>query len=135
MKYPTPVLEFRNTEGLDAPVFATFRLGGSLAQRLKTGSTVLLIAKGEAIGSARVTRVDSGPALEMLTLHALSSHLEVYGDGNHAAAVQRRLESLQKLYGPRMFNETRKLSVIYLTRKGGPNASSSGSVPRNKHLS
>lgn len=116
MEFPITILEFRDTTGLDEPLFATFRLGGTLAKKLRPGDRVLIVTKGVAIGVAEVARVDAGPALPMLQAHAAHSHMELRSPAADAQAlVQRRLESLRKLYGPARFNERRTLSVIYLT--------------------
>lgn len=115
MKYPIPVLEFTDDHGLTG-TFATFRLGRKLS-KLPRNTSVLLVHKGHAIGSAAVVKTAIGPAYRILVDHALDSHLERDGDGDRENAAQRRFDSLQRLYGPRVFSEDKTLTVIYLRRR------------------
>lgn len=115
-KYPMPVIEFESDRGLDTPEFATFRLGGGYAKRLKRGQRVLVVHRGNAIYSAIVSKIGVGTVSEVLKDHAVRSHMEAGNEDDPALAPQRRFESLRRLYGPQRVDENRKLTFIYLKR-------------------
>lgn len=121
MTYPTPLLMFVDSTGLDFERFNTIRLGGGWAKRLKKGDRVLLATKLEVIGSARVSDVHVGRMNVMLPLFAHKNHIELALRGRDprydaSLAAERRIASARKMYGPQRVTDTANISVIELRR-------------------
>lgn len=96
-------LEFKDSTGVDAKgSFATFRIGASWAYRLQKEDRVACSSKIFFLGIAKVLQVDMDDSEKILLKYAKDSHLEKYlTDAENAPA--RRLQSMQKLYGPHIW--------------------------------
>jgi hypothetical protein len=116
VKFPIPVLEFKDGTGLEASEFATFRIGQVWSRKVAIGTPVLISLNGMALGVRIVSRLEVGNILDMLARHAINSHLEIDGDKDEALAATRRYHSLVRLYGPHVVNEKKALTVLYLSR-------------------
>jgi hypothetical protein len=115
---PRHYLEFDDIAGTDSEHFATFRLSGGWARRLKKGQSVFLAHTKThcIIGTARVLSVELGRVAEMLEKHARYGHLSQASGEHPATAPSRRFESMQKRYGPHRFKHDSLMTVIYLKR-------------------
>ena len=110
-------LEFFDTTGLEANTFCTFRLGRYWEKRLAPKDAVFIAHRNMIIDYLTVTKVETGPAMELLRKHAKNSHMEYEFKNDKAGAPARRFASLQKVYGPHKPGEDSTLTVIYLRRK------------------
>lgn len=111
-----PVLDFiPPIEGVERE-FNTFRLGGTLAKRLKEGQEVFLMdGKNKVVfGRAQVLRIESGQLGELCLMHAKDNHRELANDP--ADAPERLFKYLQKIYGPHIATATKKSCVLYMRR-------------------
>lgn len=121
MTYPTPLLMFVDSTGLDFERFNTIRLGGGWAKRLKKGGRVLLATKLEVIGSAKVNYVEKGKLPFMLGVYAAMNHIELAmqrDDPNYdpLLATHRVADGLIKMFGPKLATHESTLTVIGLRR-------------------
>lgn len=121
MKFPVTLLVFADRRGLEFPLFNTFRLGGAWAKRLTKGDGVLLAFKHEVIGCAKVKMVHTGKAIDVLNFYARFSHVELalaaeQGEGYRGEeAPQRRVQSMQRTYGPHKFTPESTITVVSLS--------------------
>jgi hypothetical protein len=113
-------LEFDDIAGTELTRFATFRLSGSWAKRLKKRDVVLLadVKLRQIYGTAKVLDVHVGRVRDMLELHAQHGHLALAHGESAEVAPDKRFASMMRRYGPHRFGYDSILSVIYLKRAG-----------------
>ncbi len=118
MSYPVYFLQFADHTGLDFALFNTIRLGRGWATRLHKGDRVLLSSGHLVLGSARVSKILTGRAAELLQTHAAQNHVEralaLLPNYSINLAPHRRLESMRKNYGPQRVGDDPYITVIYL---------------------
>jgi hypothetical protein len=102
-------------EGLDG-YFNTFRLGGTLALRLKPQDEVFLMDEKTKVvfGRAVVMAITVGKLKDMCQEHAAFNHREL--NNSPEGAPERLLAYVQKLFGPHIAKPEKKTTVLYLRR-------------------
>lgn len=108
-------LPFVNKQGLDRNYFVTFRLGLAWTKRVKPGDWVELTHKGQVIGHAHVDGFYVGRVKTVIRRYGKWHHLEEFPW--RPGVIQRRFDSLKKLYGPKKLNEDSIITAIILQRK------------------
>ena len=95
--------------------FNTFRLGLRYSKLLKESDTVCLIDKKNlcVIGQAVVENIFKGRLDDMAMLYAHDNHNQLGLDVETAA--ERLMTAMLRRYGPQIVNESKIVTVIYLT--------------------
>jgi hypothetical protein len=96
--------------------FNTFRLGWTLAKRLKVEQEVFLLDEKTKIvfGRAQVVSVHTGTLIDMCQEHAWLNHRELLNEPD--SAPDRLIAYIRKLYGPHIAVDNKRCTVIYLKR-------------------
>lgn len=102
-------------EGVEAH-FNTFRLGGTLAKALSVGQEVFLLNEKTKVvfGRAEVVSVHLGRLRDMCREHAHRNHRELLND--QEGAEERLFAYIYKLFGPRIVDDNKRCTVVYLKR-------------------
>ena len=111
-----PAIPFTDEAGMQK-LFNTIRVGMAWTRRLYSGQVISLYSPKSKIifGHGRVLHTAAGPIDDMLAQHAHANHLMLPESSEEAPSILHGW--LKQNYGPRIINETTRITAIYILRE------------------